>query len=159
MEKILMLIGVFAIVSCNSGSGGGSSGSAEAEMCSFDNFTAFLFTDKKYRIDSSYVGDAKEESIEGERCEIREDKVSCTSYDDTSSHNAYEIDRETYVLKLRDYEVKVTKGKISVPQKDKGNTQYIKMKWTDDPAELIKSARDGSLCARIFLRVNNISWD
>lgn len=69
-----------------------------------------------------------------------------------------EIDRGDYILKLRDYEVKVISGKISVPQKNQEGTQYVELKWTSEPSELIKSAKDGSLCARIFLKHNNINW-
>lgn len=68
------------------------------------------------------------------------------------------IDRGNYVLVLRDYEVKVVKGKPIVPQNIEGVTQYIAQKWTDNPTELKKSAADGSLCSRVFLRANNIEW-
>ena len=70
-----------------------------------------------------------------------------------------EIDRGDYFLKLRDYEVKVIKGRVSVPQENEEGTQYSDMKWTDEPSELIKAAKAGSLCSRIFLRVNNIDWE
>ncbi len=69
-----------------------------------------------------------------------------------------EIDRGDYILKLRNYEVKVISGKISVPQKNQEGTQYAELKWTFDPSGLIKSAKDGSLCARIFLKYTNINW-
>jgi len=68
------------------------------------------------------------------------------------------IDRGKYVLILRDYEVRVVNGQPSVPQVFPGVTQYVEQKWTDDPSELKKAARDGSLCSRVFLRYNNISW-
>jgi 8-oxo-dGTP pyrophosphatase MutT (NUDIX family) len=69
-----------------------------------------------------------------------------------------ELDRGNYILKPRDYEVKVTKGKISVPQPNQEGTQYIEMRWTNNPSELIKSAKQGSLCSRVFLKANNIQW-
>ena len=69
------------------------------------------------------------------------------------------MDRGKYILILRDYEVKVIKGEPKVPQKIKGATQYIEEKWTSDPKELIKPARDGSLCSRVFLRSKKIKWD
>ena len=69
------------------------------------------------------------------------------------------IDRGKYILVLRDYEVKIIKGEPKVPQKFKNVTQYINEKWTEDPQELIKPARDGSLCSRVFLRSLGISWD
>jgi len=68
------------------------------------------------------------------------------------------IDRGKYILVLRDYEIEITNGKPSVPQKVEGVTQYVKQKWTDDPTDLKKSAKEGALCSRIFLRANNINW-
>ena len=70
-----------------------------------------------------------------------------------------EIDRGDYILKLRDYEVKVIEGEVSVPQENEEGTQYNDMKWTNDPSELIKAAKAGSLCSRIFLKTNNIDWE
>lgn len=70
-----------------------------------------------------------------------------------------EIDRGDYFLKLRDYEVRVIKGRLSVPQENEEGTQYSAMKWTDDPSELIKAAKSGSVCSRVFLRANNIDWE
>ncbi|MFH1089289.1 MAG: NUDIX hydrolase [Candidatus Uhrbacteria bacterium] len=67
------------------------------------------------------------------------------------------IDRGKYVLVLRDYEVKIINGKPKVPQDFTGTTQYIEQKWTNDPSDLKKSAKDGSLCSRVFLRANNIN--
>jgi ADP-ribose pyrophosphatase YjhB (NUDIX family) len=68
------------------------------------------------------------------------------------------VDRGKYILVLRDYEVEITKGEPRVPQNFPGVTQYIEQKWTDDPTDLKKAARDGSLCSRVFLRANNIDW-
>ena len=68
------------------------------------------------------------------------------------------IDRGKYILVLRDYEVEIIKGEPRVPQNFPGVTQYVEQKWTNDPIDLKKAARDGSLCSRIFLRANNIDW-
>lgn len=69
------------------------------------------------------------------------------------------IDRGNFILVLRDYEVEVIEGEPSVPQdSDPDHTQYEKLEWTDNPEKLKKSAKEGSLCSRIFLRANNISW-
>jgi len=68
------------------------------------------------------------------------------------------IDRGKYILVLRDYEVEIIDGEPTVPQAVEGVTQYVEQKWTDDVADLKKSARDGSLCSRVFLRANNIAW-
>lgn len=67
------------------------------------------------------------------------------------------IDRGKYRLVLRDYEVAITNGAPSVPQNFAGITQYVEQKWTDDPTDLKRAARDGSLCSRIFLRSNGIN--
>jgi 8-oxo-dGTP pyrophosphatase MutT (NUDIX family) len=61
------------------------------------------------------------------------------------------IDRGNYILKLRDYECRIVKGKPSVPQKDEYYTQYDDMKYSSDFKPLIKSAKKGSLCTKIFL--------
>lgn len=68
------------------------------------------------------------------------------------------IDRGKYVLVLRDYEVKILSGQPKVPQDISGITQYIELKWTNDPSDLIKSAVQGSLCSRIFLNANKNNW-
>jgi hypothetical protein len=68
------------------------------------------------------------------------------------------INRGKYILILRDYEVEITSGEPKVPQNFPGVTQYIEQKWTDDPSDLKKSAQDGSLCSRVFLRANNLDW-
>lgn len=68
------------------------------------------------------------------------------------------IDRGKYVLVLRDYEVKIISGEPIVPQAVEGVTQYVEQKWTDDVTDLKKSAKEGSLCSRVFLRANNIAW-
>lgn len=68
------------------------------------------------------------------------------------------IDRGEYILVLRDYEIEIINGEPSVPQPVVGVTQYVEQKWTNDIADLKKSAKEGSLCSRVFLRANNISW-
>ncbi len=68
------------------------------------------------------------------------------------------MDRGNYILVLRDYEVKITKGKPSVPQNVKGVTQYIDLKYTDDVSDLKKAAKKGSVCSRVFLKSKNIKW-
>lgn len=68
------------------------------------------------------------------------------------------IDRGKYNLILRDYEVEIISGEPKVPQDVSGVTQYIDQRWTAEVADLQQAARDGSLCARVFLRANNIDW-
>jgi ADP-ribose pyrophosphatase YjhB (NUDIX family) len=68
------------------------------------------------------------------------------------------IDRGSYILVLRDYEVEIVAGQPLVPQPFEGVTQYVDQKWTDDVVDLQRSAREGSLCARVFLRARNLAW-
>jgi len=69
------------------------------------------------------------------------------------------IDRGEFILVLRDYEVEVTEGEPTVPQEtDSDQTQYDRLEWTDNPEKLQKCAREGSLCARVFLSDKGISW-
>jgi len=68
------------------------------------------------------------------------------------------MNRGNYILVLRDYEVKITKGKPSVPQDVKGVTQYINLKWTNDVSNLKKAAKKESVCSRVFLKSKNIKW-
>lgn len=68
-------------------------------------------------------------------------------------------DRGEYILILRDYEVEIIAGEPVVPQAFEGVTQYVEQKWTDDFSDLQRSAKEGSLCSRIFLREHNVSWE
>ncbi len=67
-------------------------------------------------------------------------------------------DRGDYILVMRDYAATIIKGEPNVPQTEKGITQYIKQRWSDRADELTQSAKEGSLCSRIFFRSKNISW-
>ncbi len=67
------------------------------------------------------------------------------------------VDRGKFILRLRDYEVEIIDGEPSVHQPIKGVTQYIKMEYTDDLRRIIESAKNKSLCTRIFL--NSIGVD
>src|SRR3989344_7727227 len=61
-----------------------------------------------------------------------------------------ELDREDYFLHLIDYEATIIKGIPSVRQYVEGVTQYTDFIWSS-PDILTESARNGSLCSRIFL--------
>jgi len=67
------------------------------------------------------------------------------------------LEREDYVLYMKEYEVEIIKGKPKVPQPVKGMTQYTKWKW-GKAEELIISARKGSLCSQIYLNSRRIKW-
>lgn len=60
-------------------------------------------------------------------------------------------DRGEYILRLRDYEVRVISGEPAVPQPYEGVTQYVECKFTDNPEDIMESARKGSVCTKIFL--------
>lgn len=68
------------------------------------------------------------------------------------------IDRGEYILKLRDYECRIISGIPSVPQSDNSVTQYVAMNYSDDYSLLQESAKNGSLCTRIFLKEKGI-WE
>jgi 8-oxo-dGTP pyrophosphatase MutT (NUDIX family) len=67
-------------------------------------------------------------------------------------------DRGKFILRLRDYVVKIVKGKPKVPQLFKGVTQYTKVKYTSNIRSLIKAAQKGALCSRIFLKSIGIDY-
>jgi 8-oxo-dGTP diphosphatase len=53
---------------------------------------------------------------------------------------------------LREYEAEIIDGTPSVPQNDPSVSQYADLQYADDPRILLKAARKGSLCSRIYLR-------
>ena len=61
-----------------------------------------------------------------------------------------EIERDKYVLHMREYEAEIIQGRPKVPQPVRGVTQYRDWKWAT-PEELKEAAEKGSLCSRIFL--------
>lgn len=68
-------------------------------------------------------------------------------------------ERAEYFLELRDYEVTINSGELNILGDDNSVTQYIDMKWTTDPSGLIESAQKGSVCCRVFLDSEGISWE
>lgn len=66
------------------------------------------------------------------------------------------VERKDYILTLRDYECRITRGQPTVPQPNDGHTQYMEMKYTDDFKPFIETARSGSLCTKIFLEEKGI---
>jgi 8-oxo-dGTP diphosphatase len=68
--------------------------------------------------------------------------------------NEGKIERNKYTLFMKEYEVKILKGKIVVPQNVKGITQYQKYKWAT-PKILVAAAQKGSLCSRLYLATIN----
>lgn len=68
------------------------------------------------------------------------------------------VARPTFALHLTEFEVQVTAGVPSVPQRDTAVTQYVSARFTDDARSLIAAARRGSACCRIFLRDAGVRW-
>ena len=62
-------------------------------------------------------------------------------------------DRGDYILRLSDYFADlVGEDEPTVPQSDTSMTQYVEVRYTDDPHCLIPAIELGALCSRIYLR-------
>jgi len=68
-----------------------------------------------------------------------------------------EIERDQYILHMKEYEVKIEKGEPEVPQQVSGVTQYREWKW-GIPGDVIEAAQKGSLCSRLYLKNIGKSW-
>lgn len=68
-----------------------------------------------------------------------------------------EIERDQYILHMKEFEVEIVNGVPSVPQAISGITQYSEWKWgvADD---LIEAAQRGSLCSRLYLESVKRNW-
>jgi 8-oxo-dGTP pyrophosphatase MutT (NUDIX family) len=62
------------------------------------------------------------------------------------------------ISQLAEYEVNIIRGTPAVPQLDRSVSQYVQLRYTDDPSILIPAARQGSLCSRILLDSLGIDW-
>lgn len=69
-----------------------------------------------------------------------------------------EIERETFILNMKEYEAEIVNGEPFAPQDIEGMTQYQKCEYKD-PFILKEAAQKGSLCSRIFLEYMEINWD
>jgi ADP-ribose pyrophosphatase YjhB (NUDIX family) len=69
------------------------------------------------------------------------------------------VQRRTFILHMKEYEVEILSGQPSVPQADWSISQYVDMKYVSDPNVLVESARQGSLCSRIMLRTMEVEWE
>ena len=66
-------------------------------------------------------------------------------------------ERSGYRIRMRDWLTTIDAGEPHVPQPADG-TQYDALRW-GDPAELVPTARAGSLCCRVLLRNRGITWE
>jgi 8-oxo-dGTP diphosphatase len=67
------------------------------------------------------------------------------------------LDRASYTLEMRLYEAHIARGEPSVPQPNRGATQYQQLKWNSG-GELMPAAAAGSLCCRLFLSYQDSTW-
>jgi ADP-ribose pyrophosphatase YjhB (NUDIX family) len=67
------------------------------------------------------------------------------------------LERDTYVLHMKEYEVSVRSGEPSVPQPYPEVTQYQATRW-GNADDLVEAASKGSLCCRIFLSSVGRTW-
>lgn len=72
--------------------------------------------------------------------------------------NEGEIERENFLLHMKEFEAKISLGEPQVPQILKGITQYQKWKW-GKPENCIPAAQKGSLCSRLLLGSLGKSWN
>lgn len=71
--------------------------------------------------------------------------------------NEGKIERDQYVLHMKEFEVEIKKGAPKAPQSISGVTQYSEWKWgTAD--DLVEAAKKGSLCSRLYLESVNRNW-
>jgi len=71
--------------------------------------------------------------------------------------NEGQIEREDYIIHMKEYEVKITNGTPKVPQHVFGITQYQDWKWAE-PKLLREAAKKGSLCAQLYLSNIKLRW-
>ena len=60
------------------------------------------------------------------------------------------IEREKYVLHMKEYEVEIVEGEPEVPQPIEGVTQYQQWRWGTGE-DLCEAAGKASLCCKIYL--------
>lgn len=68
-----------------------------------------------------------------------------------------EIERETFILHMREYEAEIVEGTPFAPQSISGMTQYQKCEY-NNPEILKTGAQKGGLCSRIFLTSIGVDW-
>lgn len=68
------------------------------------------------------------------------------------------VETGSAVNRLSEYAAEIAEGTPSVPQRDTSVSQYVDVRFTDDPTALFEAAREGSMCSRIYLRQIGIEW-
>jgi 8-oxo-dGTP pyrophosphatase MutT (NUDIX family) len=67
------------------------------------------------------------------------------------------IERENFLLHMKEYEVEIVKGTPKVPQEIEGITQYQNLKY-GIVNDLIPAAQGGSLCSRLYLSLKKVQY-
>jgi ADP-ribose pyrophosphatase YjhB (NUDIX family) len=67
------------------------------------------------------------------------------------------VERETFVLHMKEYEAEIIDGAPVAPQPFEGMTQYQKCMYSS-PEILKEAAIRGSLCSQIYLTSVNDKW-
>jgi len=60
------------------------------------------------------------------------------------------IEREKYILHMKEFEAEIVQGIPKVPQAIEGITQYQAWRW-GTAGDLVEAAQKGSLCCKIYL--------
>ena len=60
---------------------------------------------------------------------------------------------------LTEYLVDIVSGEILLETRDPSVSRYKEFKYSNEPSILIPAAQSGSICSRIFLKSNHLSWD
>lgn len=68
------------------------------------------------------------------------------------------LDKGEYSQHLTEYLVKIVSGEVSLKIRDPSVSRYQQYIYSDDLSLLIPAAKNGSICSRIFLKSNNLSW-
>lgn len=69
------------------------------------------------------------------------------------------VDKGDYLEHLTEYLVQTIGGEVSLETRDASVSRYAEFKYNDDAKILIPAAKNGSVCSRIYLKNNGISWD
>lgn len=62
-----------------------------------------------------------------------------------------EMERKSYFLHMKEYEVEMVSGEPAVPQPVQGVTQYQAWRWGTSQ-DVTEAAQKGSLCCKLFLQ-------
>lgn len=99
-------------------------------------------------------GELPEESVKRLGVEKLATEIRAVSY-----VGIKQIEREEFELILMDIEAELVGGSPSVTLATTTGTKYVDQLWVSDYAIFKEAASKGSLCTRIFLESQGMSWD